>query len=251
MNKSKALRVGGFVVAVAASAALIGAATGATGAYFTDSSQGQFTGSSGNLHITTQNTYFSFAGLNPGQDQHQVITYQLSGTTPADIWFVFDTSTQAGRTAYCDFTGATTDSNCTNYPADKGGLGMYGHFKVQGPSGSFESYNLALQQATDAEGGYSTVGDNPSFKCLVNANGWYGSAQQHVVGSVYGAHDIAQCGAPHAILLQTSMQPGTGNHATITFGLTGKQTQQNQSYGPVPFKIVATQPGVSPIGTNW
>lgn len=245
MNKSKALRVGGFVVAVAASAALIGAATGATGAYFTASADGNLTGSSGSLTISATNTSLNFSNLNPGVDKSQTVNFAVNSgsSTNADIWLVFD-STSA---AYGAFTGSKTSDTSAYNGWTSGGMGQYGHFKVVSAVGyKFESYNLQLPSVSAATGGYTSTGTNT---CKVTTNGLGGSSAQHVVG---GGNDIAECGVPAAILLQRNLAPGIWSSATITFGLTGKQTQQFQGNDPnVPFKIVATQPGILPYGPTW
>lgn len=243
MNKGKVARIAGFIGALGASALLVGTAVQGTGAYFTDSANGSLTGSSGSLQISATNTTLNFSGLNPGQDRSQSIGFTVSATstTAADVWLVFDTTSAA----YGAFTGA----NGVDYNGyTGGGLGGYGHLKVAGHQGTFESYNLALPNAAAAAGGYTSSGSQNT--CTVDANGLGGSAAQHQVGH---GNDLAQCGVPGAVLLWSNLQPGaTGASATITFGLTGKQTNQNQANEPnVPFKIVATQPGQRPGSSGW
>lgn len=191
--------------------------------------------------MTASNTNLNFAGLNPGEDQSQKITFGVrsSSTTHADIWLVFNTASEAygrftgaGGASYGDFTG--------------GGMGQYGHFKVTGVAGSFESYNLQLPDAADATHPYSSKTSRNT--CSVDKYGHGGSSVRHATG---GGSDIAECGVPGAILLQKNLAPGGSGNATVTFGLTGKQTEMNQKNDPnVPFKIVATQPGVAP-GAGW
>ena len=241
MNKRRTARLAGFVGAVGVSAALVAAASSGTGAYFTDSHGGNLTASSGRLTISADSTNINFAGLNPGQDKTQTINYSVNGnsTTNADVWLVFDDGAGYGA-----FTGAKT----TDYGGyTGGGMGQYGHFKLSGSAGTFESYNLQLP--ADAASGvapYSSTGTNA---CNVDANGHGGSAAQHVVGA---GNDIAECGVPKAILLTKNLAPGQSASAQLTFGLTGKQTDQNQTKDPnVNFRIVATQPGISPVGATW
>ena len=244
MNKSKKVRLIGFVSALGVSAALVAAASSGTGAYFTATTNGTLTGSSGSLALSNGATTLNFTGLNPGVDQTQNIDFGIksSSTTNADVWLVFDYST-AG---YGNFTGAkTSDVNAYQGVVD-GGLGQYGHFKLAGPAGTFESYNLALQSVGDATGGYTADGKNNT--CTVNKYGLGGSAAQHKVGQ---GNDLAECGVPAAILLKSNVAPGTGSSATIKFGLTGKADAQNAVWANVGFKIVATQPGVAPVGATW
>ncbi|TWP38995.1 hypothetical protein [Leekyejoonella antrihumi] len=242
MNRGKSFRLAGFVGAVGLSAVLVAAASSGTGAYFTDSSSNTIHGTSGSLALSSAAPSINFAGLNPGVDQSQVVPFgvKASSTTNADIWMVFDPTT-AG---YGEFTG----SNGVSYGGyTGGGLGGYGHFEVAGPAGTFNSYNLQLPTAAAVSGGYNSSGAHNT--CTVNANGLGGSSVQHTVGA---GNDIAECGVPEAILLASNMAPGATSSATVTFGLTGKQTQQNQANDPnVGYKIVATQPGISPIGSSW
>jgi hypothetical protein len=243
MNKSKALRLGGFVTAIVASAALVAAASGATGAYFTGSVDGNLNGTSGSLTISATNTIINFTGLNPGVDQSKTVTFKVSSssTTHADVWMVFD----ATNPWYGAFTGA---NNVSYGGWTTGGLGGYGHFKVVGSAGYFESYNLQLPAAAaNGIAPYTSTGQDST--CFVDKWGHYGSATQHVTGK---GNDLAECGVPTAILLQQDVAPGHSGSAVITFGLTGKQIAQGQINEPnVPFKIVATQPGISPVGTSW
>lgn len=243
MNRKRAVRVAGFVGAVGASAALVAAASSGTGAYFEDSHDGSLKGSSGQLVTVADHTNINFQGLNPGEDRSQKVTFGVrsSSTTGADIWLVFN---QHGS-GYGALTGAKTTDTSEYNGVTEGGMGQYGHFKVVGAAGQFESYNLQLPNTGAATGGYTSHGTNT---CFVNADGHGGSAAKHQSGA---GNDIAECGVPAMILLQKNLAPGHSGSATVTFGLTGKQTQQNQQDDPnVQFKIVATQPGVSP-GASW
>lgn len=242
MSKSKNVRLIGFVSALGVSAALIAAASSGTGAYFTDSASGNISGSSGGLALSHGATAINFTGMNPGVDKSQTIDFgvQPGSTTNADIWLVFDSST-AG---YGSFTGAK-DGGSAYDGVTGGGLGQYGHFKLSGPAGSFESYNLQLPTVADATTPYTSSGT--SNTCTVNQYGLGGSSTQHTANA---GNDIAECGVPAAILLKSDVAPGGAGSATVTFGLTGKAEGQNKPAANVGFKIVATQPGVAP-GATW
>ena len=82
MRKSRAVRVAGFVGALGASAALVGFAASGTGAYFTDSHNGQINTSTGDVKasITPSNGVLTFASLLPGEYKNQTISYQALGT---------------------------------------------------------------------------------------------------------------------------------------------------------------------------
>lgn len=165
-------------------------------------------------------------------------TVTSTSTTNADIWLVFDSTTAA----YGQFTGAKPGSYGSSVD---GGMGQYGHFKVVGDAGTFESYNLQLPDVADATSptGYTSPGS--ANTCTVNGEGHGGSGTQHVIGQ---GTDLAECGVPAAILLTSNVAPGHSASATVTFGLTNKQDQQNDPN--VPFTIVATQPNVRP-DASW
>lgn len=246
MKKGKVARLAGFIGALGVSTVLVTMAVQGTGAYFTSSVDGNLNGTSGHLSISVPGgAQLTFTGLNPGQDQTKPITFHVdsTSTTNADVWMVFDpNSANYGR-----FTGNKT-ADYNGYTG--GGLGMYGHFKVTGIQGhAFESYNLQLVDADDATKGY----DNGS--CHVTDDGNGGSQQTHADGQ---GNDVSECGVPAAIKLATNVAPGSTNQATVVFGLTGKQTNQDQVNEPnVNFHIVATQPGEYPltsagtVGSNW
>ncbi|MGH8888589.1 MAG: hypothetical protein ACRDV3_02370, partial [Acidothermaceae bacterium] len=110
MAISKTWRIGGFVTALAASGALIASATGATGAYFTDSTPGTISGSTGHLKLAVAGaTSMSFSGLVPGQYQTDNVTYTTnsSATANEDIWLVFNPTSRG----YIDLTGDDTQGN--------------------------------------------------------------------------------------------------------------------------------------------
>ncbi|MDO8108431.1 hypothetical protein Q6348_14635 [Isoptericola sp. b441] len=229
MSTFTALRLGGFVGTAGLTAALVGFAVSGTGAYFTDSADGTISSSSGHLTLSTTETNLSFADLVPGTDKTQDVTYHVDTTGPADVWLVFDPET-AG---YQGFTGPKDEGALV----PDGGLGRYGHFAVSvGSDGPlFQSYNLASAPAGESGG------------CPVDANGHGGSAQQATSPSDTPPY----CGVPTAIKLSSNLTTGQGATVHVTFGLTGRQTQQNQVEWTVPYKIVATQAGVRPDAQNY
>ena len=129
-------KIGGFIGTVAAGAALVAAAAGGTGAYFTDSKAGEMKASTGQLKLNTTETNLSFADLMPGTSKTNSLDYNVVTTGPSDVWLVFDPA----DASYQKFTGAKL-----NALAPKGGLGRYGHSAVSNNTGGplFQSYNLA------------------------------------------------------------------------------------------------------------
>ena len=230
MKKSKAIRLAGFVGALCASGALLGTSISSTGAWFTDSANGNLTASSGHLKLTgVSNTSVNFANLMPGEDRTQNIPYTVDVSGGGvDIWLVFDKTTAA--------YGAFTGSNGVNYGGHtSGGMGRYGHFQV-GNDGNvaFRSHNLQL----------ANPGPNCADGTVPGADGRGGS---DATGSA-----TAECGVPDAIKLVSNVGNGYSGNVNVTFGLSGKQTQQNQQDDPnVPFQIVATQTGHGPTDTNF
>lgn len=240
MNKGKVARIAGFVGALGLSTVLVTTAVQGTGAWFTDAESGNLTGTNGHLDLQASNTSLNFAGLNPGEDRSQEVTFKNSGasTTKTDVWLVFDRTSDG----YDNFTGVSN------------GLGGYGHFKVVGQDSnmSFESYNLSLQKAEDATSPYTTTQTyfgGATNTCSVDKFGHGGSAAQHEIGSLK-TNDLAKCGVPAAILLWKNLDPGSSGSATISYGPTGKAFEQDKQNEPnVDFNLVATQPGISPLAT--
>jgi len=89
-------------VALIATVALLGGtamvASGATGAYFSETHAGVVTGSTGSIHVDTSDSdgtggeslNFDLNGLLPGEPQTIVVRYTNTGTNPEDVWIVFD-----------------------------------------------------------------------------------------------------------------------------------------------------------------
>lgn len=248
MRKGKSIRLAAFVGALCASAALVAAAAGSTGAYFTASEPGTLTATAGHIQVSTTGTELNFENLLPGVDKSLNVTYTPSSNSGnEDIWMVFDATTAQ--------YGAFTGSGSATYGAlTGGGLGGYGHFKIFSDQGlGFESYNLALPSAYSngvyPSGGYSST--NPQGTCLVNGNGDGGSTAR-AVGPVNATQSAPECGVPAAIKIGSNIPASQTHTATVTFGLTGKASGgQGTQWADVPFKIVATQVGISPTALNY
>lgn len=229
MRKAKALRVAGFVGALCASAALVGTSVAGTGAYFTDSHDGTIASSSGHLTLDgVGQTNLNFANLMPGEDQTANIPYTVNVSSgKVDVWMVFD-ATSAG---YGHFTGA---KNTSYQGYTDGGMGRYGHFQV-GNNGAvaFRSHNLQIA---------ANPADNCSDGTVPGTDGRGGS-------DVKSASN-AECGVPAAIKLASNLSNTATGNVNIVFGLSGKQTQQDQTEWTVGYKIVATQAGHAPNDPN-
>jgi hypothetical protein len=107
MARSTIIRAVGFVGAAGLTAALVGAAASATGAYFTDSKAGTITGTMGTIKITgydgggPDHLDINFTKLLPGESQSSSVRYQNTGDSNQDVWVVFkqsDLGTHDGQT---------------------------------------------------------------------------------------------------------------------------------------------------------
>jgi hypothetical protein len=228
MQKATALRLTGFVGALCASGALIATSVSGTGAYFTDSHNGNINASTGhiNVAISPANGQLNFTDLLPGDYQTQRVNYTANpkGGTE-DIWLVFPTDGSAEA-----FIGAPDD-------AAGGGLGQYGHFAVTSTGGAhFTSYNLNNPGTTTGHTGPL---------CPRDDNGWGGSDAQEVYPD---GPAVDFCAPSDAVLLQSNMAAGDEGHADLTFGFTPKlRSGQDGPLGSVvAYKIVATQHGIRP-----
>ncbi len=228
MSMNRILKVGGFIGTLAAGAALVGSAVTGTGAWFSDSRDGNLSASTGRLHLNTSNTNLTFDNLVPGEYKTRNIDVSLPGnnSTNSDVWLTFDGS----DAAYLQFSG---DKGNTAYP--DGGLGRYGHFAVSVNGGApvFQSYNLANGPAAQS--------------CGVDGNGNGGSSQQ----ASSPADTPPYCGVPTAIKLASNLSPGDVRTINLIFGVTGRWTAQNVPVTNVPFKVVATQVGIRPGAANF
>jgi hypothetical protein len=231
MHRKKALKLTGFAAALCASGALVGISVSGTGAYFTDSASGSIAGSSGHLKLTNvSETNLNFANLMPGESRTQPVNYSVDASSgKVDLWMVFDTTSSG----YGHFTGSKgVGYGPENYT--DGGMGRYGYFAVgNGSDVAFQSHNL--QMAT-----------NPALNC---ADGTVPGADGRG-GSAVASATNQECGVPGAIKLAGGLDSGTSGTVNISYGLSGKQTQQDQVEWTVGYKLVATQAGHAPNDPN-
>lgn len=245
MNTSKALRFGGFTVAVGLTASLIGFAAQGTGAYFTDTHDGTINVGTGQVKvsISPSDGQLNFTNLLPGEYQTNNVAYTSLASSNAgeDVWLVFPTGT-GGTTGP---TGTNTDGTLNPSEQFTGNgddgvtsLGQYGHFEVSVNSGSalFTSYNLANPGTTSSHQGPV---------CYTDANGYGGSTAQPASPT---APPVPYCAPPTQILLSSGLTYGQSATANLTFGFTPKlHGGQNGTLTPlVQYQIVATQHGILP-----
>lgn len=256
MSKSKIARVAGFTVAAGATATLVGFAATGTGAYFSDAKSGTANISTGSVEVHTDNiSGLDFTNLLPGDYKTQQIHYASNGTGPEDIYLAFD---QAGDAPL----------NALNNASATDPLGRYGHLKVTGNAGNFQSNNLSTNTAA------GTPGKTVAGDCNIDPNTGLGGSDALATrdsttpsdgyyndgvgeGTGHATSTIPFCPAPQYILLAKGLQPSDGTQtASIEFGYTqimDDNSHQNGLSGEtkaVPFRIVAEQAGVSPYDTN-
>jgi hypothetical protein len=127
MRGSTAVRLALWGTTLAALAALVIAATGMTGAYFSDTHQGTITGNLGSIKVNpsggtgADGTDFTFANMLPGVPETATVQFENTGLNAEDVWLVFD--------------NATALSALNN-------LGTYGEVHVSNGHALFDSANL-------------------------------------------------------------------------------------------------------------
>ncbi len=98
-SRAQRVRAGAFVATLGAAVALMLLGFGATGAYFSDTSDGAITGTIGSIRIVTaggsgiDGMNFTFNNLLPGEPQTATVTYYNSGANPQDVWLKFPNAT--------------------------------------------------------------------------------------------------------------------------------------------------------------
>ncbi|TFD50075.1 hypothetical protein E3T46_12105 [Cryobacterium sp. Hh11] len=213
LNRKKAI-IGAGGVAVALTMAL--AALGPTGAYFTDTEQGNITGNLGSIEVTSENTELAYTNLLPGEPQTVTADFKNTGTNNQDVWVVFNN---------VDALRAINN------------LGKYGNFTVKG-SGTevFSSTNLqdGEWRATNSCGGFFEQANRGCWPLLEKYQLASNLAPQ-ATGDVsftfaYGAAMTSGAGAWNQYPVQ--YHGGTEFPAAAGYGL--------------PYQIVATQVGHAP-----
>ncbi len=144
----------GLALALVLIAGLVAVASGATGAYFSDTKSGEITGEYGTLTIsagvnadTGGGLNFGFANLLPGEPQSGTVYYQNTGNNPQDVYLVFPNA---------DALKALND------------YGTYASVTITGTFGSWHSENLSdyYPSGTPGNPGVATLYHVPSQMLL-------------------------------------------------------------------------------------
>ena len=228
MNKIKSRKkmiIGAGGVAVALSMAL--AALGPTGAYFSDTAQGNVAGTVGSIKVAgldgsgTDRLDLAFTNLLPGEPQTVTTRYQNTGLNNQDVWIVFPNPKALH---------ALND------------LGTYGEFHLA-------ANDNALLDSTNLNDGTSNLAVTP------NSCGPFGPGDG-LCNPLLPSYKLA-----------SNIGPGATGDVSFTFAYAGKTTYQTEAGGgtwnafPVkqknaavppiegyglPYQIVATQVGQKP-----
>lgn len=227
MSRSVKVRIGAIGASLVLMGALVVMATGATGAYFSDSKQGEITGSTGSIRVHTSGgsgpngLLFNFDNLLPGEPQTATVEYSNVGHNNQDVWIVFD--------------NAEALHSLNN-------LGHYGEVTIANPGGwVFHSANLNDNQAP--------------------ASGHCGSVQYST--DEFSPSGCWPLGTKYKVA--SNLSPGAGSWLKFTFGYTtykggignSQEEMPFNTYPPevepskvvgsgLPYEVVATQVGVEP-----
>ena len=217
MRGSTAARIAVWGTTLAALAAVVVVATGMTGAYFSDTHQGDITGNLGSIKVTpsggtgSDGTNFSFTNMLPGEPQTATIQFQNTGLNAEDVWLVFN--------------NATALSAFNN-------LGTYGEVHVVTDHELFGSKNLNDRSSTC--GAFSPSGCWPlpsQIKIGSDIAPGAGSFVKFTFNYASKLKDPAAEGAPF------NAYPVSGQNTVNAADGTGSG---------LPYQIVATQVGQTP-----
>jgi hypothetical protein len=127
----------GLALALVLIAGLVAVASGATGAYFSDTKDGQLNGTIGSIKVTTSGgsgpdgLVFTWENMLPGFQYSATATYQNTGSSVQDVWLVFPNRTALSALASLGAYGAVHitstngldfySSNLNDHPVDQGG----------------------------------------------------------------------------------------------------------------------------------
>lgn len=196
-----------FIALVAAMVALVGATVVTTGAYFTDSHPGQYTGTFGSVAVSvdghgtgTDNLQLDWPNMLPGVWNTSTISVTNTGTTNESIWLVFDN-------ANLEWSSINT-------------LGSYGEWDVNGVH--YANLNNRYAQGTSTTGQLDCAGTQiPNIGYLPHVNG---------LGTL-------SAGASYNFSVQFRFSACISN--SLYEG-------QSAFANPLKFAIVATQSGILP-----
>ncbi len=212
MNTSTKARLAAATASLAVAGGLAVAASGTTGAYFSDTQNGTITGTIGTVRVDTSGgtgadgLNFAFTNLMPGESQTARASYTNTGSARQDIWVVFPNA---------DALQALND------------LGSYGQLKISSNTAGtvFHSENLF-----DGAECYTPAPDGRPDACPL------GEAYKVASNLAPGASGYMDFTFGYAGKLLNSSQGDRFNRYPLG----------NPTNSGLPYQIVATQPGQAP-----
>jgi len=242
MRKVFGIKALGLAVSMVALVGAVAFASGATGAYFSDTKAGAVAGDLGSIKVTTgggaagvgDGLSFTWNDMLPGELYTASATYQNTGDSVQDVWLVFNNPT------------ALSALNS---------LGTYGAARVQSSGGAYFYSNNLNDHPVD-QGDVcrmlpakiklaSNVGPTASGSMTFTFQFASKLAGPNVIGGVpFNTYPV----------IKTSNQ-GSGGYPTNDGALKGYDqyfVEPGVSGTGLPFQIVATQPGIEPgaVGTS-
>ncbi len=227
MSKGMRIKVGALGATILLLVAVVVAAVGITGAYFSESKSGEVKGTIGSIHVATSGgtgtngLEFTFANLLPGEPQTANVEYENTGANAEDVWVVFNNK------------DALHSLNT---------LGHYGEVTISN------------------SGGWVFHSTNPQDNQAPGNSGWCAKVQ-------YSTNEYSEAGCwplKEAYKIASNVAPKAGSWMHFSFGYTGKLANVNNEEGTpfnpypyvsptkagLPYEIVATQVGITP-GQEW
>jgi hypothetical protein len=237
----RTIKILGLALALVVVAAVVAVASGATGAYFSDTKSGAITGDIGSIKVTTSGgtgadgLNFTWDNMLPGVQYSATATYQNTGDSVQDVWLVFPNDTarssfnslgRFGAARVTSTNGASFYSNNLNdHPVDQGSVVKMLPAKI-----------LLAQNVGPTASGSMTF----TFAYASNM-----STQEP--GGVFNLYPRSTPGSPAG-----ASWPSDNNQANFDQNFVGAGylnpdgTWNGVSGNGLPFQIVATQPGIEP-----
>ncbi|MGX7678515.1 hypothetical protein ACSMXN_06430 [Jatrophihabitans sp. DSM 45814] len=214
-----------FGVAAALVTGLAAVASGATGAYFSDSKAGNITGTVGSIKVNLSGgagsdaSTFSFDRLLPGTPQTIKVTFQNTGNSPEDVYLTFPNKTSLSAL---------------------NSLGTFGSAHVANAAGTevFGSNNL----------NDNTVSCPPGSTSVAHPIPCDALPTQLLVASNVAPGDSGQASFTFGYASKLSTQSPAGGGVWNTYPVSGQVTTDaaDGSGSGLPIAIVATQIGQTP-----
>jgi hypothetical protein len=228
----------GLALALVLIAGLVAVASGATGAYFSNTEAGEITGTIGSIDVTTSGgtgadgLTFAWDNMLPGFDYTATATYQNTGSSVQDVWLVFPNRTALSALcalgAFGEVTITSTNgayfysNNLNDHPVDQGG--------TVPPRGTVkmvpQKILLAQNVGPTGNGTMTFTFAYASKKTTSEPGGVFNLYPRPDEGGPYGGYPTNDGSMPGFAQYYIDAADGSGN------GL--------------PFQIVATQHGIEP-----